>query len=197
MERLPCLATEAPAPAATIAAAVERLKRSRPRPPGPQVSSKGARSGGDLPHTRAQRRDGSGDLLGRLAAGGDAEQHGALLGLGGFSVHQVAEGGLCRRARKRPPGSDFLERSGHVRRHRLRLTAVIPSEARNLPPESPARVDPSGPSAPRDDIAVVRKVIAQLRLRGSLPAASRPAASARIRGETERRKWACPDGPGP
>ena len=43
MERLPCLATAAPAPAATTAAAVERLNRSRPRPPGPHVSRSGAR----------------------------------------------------------------------------------------------------------------------------------------------------------
>src|SRR6266545_2762731 len=43
IERLPCLATQAPAPAATIAVAVERLNMSRPIPPGPHVSSSGAR----------------------------------------------------------------------------------------------------------------------------------------------------------
>ena len=42
-ERLPCLATAAPAPAATIAAAVEMLKRFLPSPPVPHVSSRGDR----------------------------------------------------------------------------------------------------------------------------------------------------------
>ena len=44
--RFPCLATQAPAPAATSAAAVEIFSVSRPSPPVPQVSTRRARSSG-------------------------------------------------------------------------------------------------------------------------------------------------------
>ena len=43
--RLPCLATAAPAPAATKATVVEMLKVPEPSPPVPQVSSNGRRFG--------------------------------------------------------------------------------------------------------------------------------------------------------
>ena len=53
IERLPCLATDAPAPAATIAAAVERLKRSRPEPARAagveQRRARGSRRGASAP----------------------------------------------------------------------------------------------------------------------------------------------------
>ena len=45
MERLPCLATLAPAPAATKAAAVEMLKVPEESPPVPQVSTVARPSG--------------------------------------------------------------------------------------------------------------------------------------------------------
>ena len=73
-ERLPCLATRTPAPAASSAAAVEMLKVVTAPPPVPQVSTSSVGIVGRQPHHRvAQRAHPAGHLVGAFAL--DAERH--------------------------------------------------------------------------------------------------------------------------
>ncbi len=94
-ERLPCLATAQPAPAAISAAVVETLKVRRP-PPVPAVSSRSVRAvgtcGGELAHGARE----PGELLGGLALGAQGDEEGGDLRLGDLAVHDLIEhlGGL-------------------------------------------------------------------------------------------------------
>ncbi len=55
IDRLPCLATRAPAPAITNAATVETLKVLRPSPPVPHVSIKGSPASTKIMRSRMAR----------------------------------------------------------------------------------------------------------------------------------------------
>ena len=90
LERLPCLATAQPAPAATSAAAVEMLKVDGP-PPVPAVSTRSSRPastvGGEPAH-RPRQPDQLGDGLALRAQG---DQEGAGLHLAGAALHDLVE----------------------------------------------------------------------------------------------------------
>ena len=89
--RLPCLATSAPAAAATRAAPVEMLKVAGPPPPVPQVLTSRARSSSvkrDGRGAGAHLFDKAGKLGGELAAGGEDGEQG-----GGFDFWNLARRG--------------------------------------------------------------------------------------------------------
>ena len=84
-ERLPCLATVQPAPAAISAAVVETLNVRRP-PPVPAVSSRSPRRTGDRRGEAAHRPGQAGQLVDRLALGPQRDQEGGDLHLGGVAA---------------------------------------------------------------------------------------------------------------
>ena len=109
-ERLPCLATAQPAPAAISAAVVETLNVRRP-PPVPAVSSRSSRSIVDRRGELAHRARQAGQLVDRLALRAQRDQEAGDLDLGDLAVHDLGEhlGGLvgaqvacARRARRSP-----------------------------------------------------------------------------------------------
>ncbi len=79
-ERLPCLATAQPAPAAISAAVVETLKVLLP-PPVPAVSSRSSRSVGHVRGQRSHRASQPGQLVDRLALRPQSDQKARDLGL--------------------------------------------------------------------------------------------------------------------
>ena len=89
-ERLPCLATAQPAPAAISAAVVEMLKVVGP-PPVPAVSTRSSRSDVDM-GGEAAHRPGQPDQLGdRLALGAQGDQESAGLDLPRPALHDLGE----------------------------------------------------------------------------------------------------------
>ena len=107
-ERLPCLATWSPAPAATKAAQVETLKVAWPSPPVPTMSiaSAGAVTAA---HLGAHEARGAGDLGHRLAAHAQRHQEGAHLRgrrvAGGHRVEGLADLAFVEAlGRRRPSG---------------------------------------------------------------------------------------------
>ena len=92
LDRLPCLATAQPAPAATSAAAVEMLKVERPAAGARRVDEVVARGldRGREPAHRSRQADELGD---RLALGPQRDQEGAGLHLAGAPLHHLVEDG--------------------------------------------------------------------------------------------------------
>ena len=89
-ERLPCLATAQPAPAAIRAAVVETLNVLRP-PPVPAVSSRSSRSTRHVRGERAHRAREPGQLVDGLALGAQRDQEARDLRLGDLAVHDLGE----------------------------------------------------------------------------------------------------------
>ena len=90
LERLPCLATAQPAPAATSAAVVETLKVEGP-PPVPAVSTRSSRLGRDRRRQRAHRPRQADQLRHRLPLRPQGDQEGAGLDLVGAPLHDLGE----------------------------------------------------------------------------------------------------------
>ena len=89
-ERLPCLATAQPAPAAIRAAVVDTLKVRAPAARAGGVEQVGALDGhvrGELAHRARQ----PGELLDRLALGAQRDQKPGDLSLGRLAVHDLGE----------------------------------------------------------------------------------------------------------
>ena len=112
-ERLPCLATAQPAPAAISAAVVETLKVGRP-PPVPPVSSRSSRP---VEHRGGERAHGGGEadqLVDRLALGAQRDQHRGDLGLGRVAGHDLGEHAAAASAeRSRPEASASIASVRH------------------------------------------------------------------------------------
>ena len=89
-ERLPCLATAQPAPAAISAAVVETLNVWRP-PPVPAVSIRSSRPVVTGAAKRAHRRGEPDELVDRLALRAQRDQHRGGLGLGRVAGHDLRE----------------------------------------------------------------------------------------------------------
>ena len=97
-ERLPCLATAQPAPAAISAAVVETLNVGRP-PPVPAVSIRSSRPACDRRGERAHRRGQADELVDRLALRAQRDQDAGDLGLGRVAGHDLGQhGGRLLRA---------------------------------------------------------------------------------------------------
>ncbi len=90
LERLPCLATAQPAPAATSAAAVETLKVEGP-PPVPAVSTRSGAAAGDRGRQRAHRPRQADQLGHGLALRPQRDQEGAGLDRVGPPLHDLRE----------------------------------------------------------------------------------------------------------
>ena len=120
--RLPCLATFAPAAAATSAAPVEMLKVSGPPPPVPHVSTSSARSSsvsGTGIAARAHGFDEAGQLRRLLAARGQHRQQCRGFHLRHFARKNFVEhlGGLLARERRAVFGQQlqmFLQRRPYL-----------------------------------------------------------------------------------
>ena len=94
-ERLPCLATAQPAPAAISAAVVETLNVGRP-PPVPAVSIRSSRPAcTGVANARIVVRQAD-ELVDRLALRAQRDQHAGGLDLGGVAGHDLGQhrGGL-------------------------------------------------------------------------------------------------------
>ena len=88
-ERLPCLATRQPAPAATKAAVVDTLNVGRP-PPVPAVSTRSSPAS-TRRASAAHRRRQAGDLVNGLALGAQTHEQARGLGFGGLPLHHLAQ----------------------------------------------------------------------------------------------------------
>ena len=88
-ERLPCLATAHPAPAAIRAAVVDTLKRARAAA-GPGGVEQVIAIGGNVLGERAHGPREPGELLDRLALGAQSDQEAGDLGLGDLAAHDLA-----------------------------------------------------------------------------------------------------------
>ena len=89
-ERLPCLATAQPAPAAISAAVVETLNELRPAAGAggvEQIVAFSGHMGGESTHRARQ----AGDLLHRLPLGPQGDEEAGDLRLGDLSVHDLSE----------------------------------------------------------------------------------------------------------
>ena len=128
-ERLPCLATAQPAPAATRAAVVETLKVEGP-PPVPAVSTRSSRVQLDRSRKRAHGA-GQADQLGHgLALGPQGDQEGAGLDLAGATLHDLAEHG------RSVVGGQVVARGDRVDRPGQDRHSAFP------PPDAASRVEP-------------------------------------------------------
>ena len=105
-ERLPCLATAHPAPAAISAAVVETLNVLRP-PPVPAVSSRSSRVGRHVRGELAHRAGQPGELVDRLPLRAQRDQEAGDLDLRDVAVHDLGEhlGGLVGACRSRREAS--------------------------------------------------------------------------------------------
>ncbi len=124
-ERLPCLATVQPAPAAISAAVVETLNVRRP-PPVPAVSSRSSRLDRHrVASARIVARQ-AGELVDGLALDPQRDQEARDLDLGGLAGHDLGEHRRASASRLRswPPASGVDRGGQHARGHRVALQEV-------------------------------------------------------------------------
>ena len=117
-ERLPCLATVTPAPAATMAAAVEMLKVLAPSPPVPQVSRITSASTSTFSASALMARAMPTISSRGLALDAQGAEEGGRLGFAGTAAHDLEQhvAGLVLRevaARRQA----LKRRAQHVIRH--------------------------------------------------------------------------------
>ena len=124
-ERLPCLATAQPAPAAISAAVVETLNVGRP-PPVPAVSIEVVAAGLDRRREAAHRPREALELLDGLPLRAQRDQHAGGLHLGRVAVHDLGQhrGGVGHR--EVAAGGERVERD---RQHGVRHGGSSPAAA--------------------------------------------------------------------